>query len=369
MEIIHVVLGKANPARMNGVNKVVNELATQQVMAGEEVSLWGIAQNIEHDYPQRPYKTKLFQAYKSLFKLDPALVAALDEYKDKAIFHIHGGFIPTFYKLGKELYKRKIPFVFTPHGSYNVIALEKSKWRKKLYIELYEKKLLKYAYRIHCLGKSEMDGLQQLYKNDKAVLIPYGFENAALKKEMVLPKDFVIGFCGRIDIYTKGLDVLLKAFTLFVKQHPHAELWVIGDSNERTDLQDMAEDLGILRHTTFFGSKFGEEKNNLLQQMQLFAHPSRNEGLPTAVLEAASFGIPCVVTEATNVGDFIRKYNCGEVISQPSETELYEAILKIYKNITKNGMEQLSSNAQRMVTEGFNWKTILQHFNKLYRRA
>ena len=49
MEIIHLILGKANPNRMNGVNKVVHELATTQVEKGISAEVWGITDNPVHD--------------------------------------------------------------------------------------------------------------------------------------------------------------------------------------------------------------------------------------------------------------------------------------------------------------------------------
>jgi len=47
MRVIHVVLGKANPDRMNGVNQVVHHLATEQVERGDEVEVWGITADPE----------------------------------------------------------------------------------------------------------------------------------------------------------------------------------------------------------------------------------------------------------------------------------------------------------------------------------
>jgi hypothetical protein len=38
MEIVHLILGKANPDRMNGVNKVVYQLATYQTIAKKKVT-------------------------------------------------------------------------------------------------------------------------------------------------------------------------------------------------------------------------------------------------------------------------------------------------------------------------------------------
>jgi len=60
MEIIHIVLGKANPDRMNGVNKVVYQLATKQVEFGENVSVWGIAKDKDTNYGERNFETRLF---------------------------------------------------------------------------------------------------------------------------------------------------------------------------------------------------------------------------------------------------------------------------------------------------------------------
>src|ERR1700759_820319 len=110
MEIIHVVLGKANPSRMNGVNKVVHELATRQQQMGERVTLWGITRFPKHDYPGRVYATRLFRAYRNPFRLDRALKEALAEKRRDTVFHLHGGFIPAFFSLAVALHERNIPY-------------------------------------------------------------------------------------------------------------------------------------------------------------------------------------------------------------------------------------------------------------------
>ena len=62
MKIIHIVLGRANPNRMNGVNRVAHNLATAQVNKGSDVSVWGItaSANLPDDELERSYKTKWF---------------------------------------------------------------------------------------------------------------------------------------------------------------------------------------------------------------------------------------------------------------------------------------------------------------------
>lgn len=370
MEIIHIVLGKANPDRMNGVNKVVHQLATKQVEFGKKVSVWGIARDQENNYGNRNFETRLFLKKTNPFGIPIEMESVIIEKKNKAVFHIHGGWVPVFSSIGKLLNKYNLPFVFTPHGAYNKIAMNRSFLLKRLYFLLFEKKLLQRATTIHCIGKSETVGLRALYKNKKTILVPYGFENNAIVSfENSKNKEIIFGFIGRLDIYTKGLDTLIKAFKKLLKNHPNAQLWIIGDSNEKEKLNTLIIKSGLGKSVTLFGGKFGLEKEDLIQKMDVFVHPSRNEGLPTSVIEAASFGKPCVVTDATNIGDLINKYQSGRTIYNQDYKELCKAMIDfstIWQN--QNKFIEIRHNAVKMIADSFNWKKIIQEFNtKLYK--
>lgn len=367
MEIIHLILGKGNPERMNGVNKVVHELATRQALAGESVEVWGITPNPVRNYPEREYFTRLYQAQKNPFKLDPKLRKAIHGRIANATFHLHGGFIPAMFAAAMCLKENGIPFVFTPHGAYNTIAMKRSWLRKKLYFALFERRLLKAAHAIHCLGKSEITGLQTVFQNNKSVLIPYGFALAGQKLLAIDPSNFVVGFCGRIDIFTKGLKELLEGFKSFNDQNPASQLWIIGGGAGEGKLHKIAAELNLGEAIVFFGSKYGDDKNALLQQCDMFAAPSRNEGLPTAVLEAAAMGIPCLVTEATNMGDYIKEHDAGVVIKHTHPVQISNGIQKIFMRVNEQGKAlELSNNAQKMITEAFNWDLIIGRFHQLY---
>jgi len=367
MEIIHLILGKGNPQRMNGVNKVVHELATKQTLAGESVEVWGITANPVHNYPHREYFTRLYQSKKNPYVLAPELRAAIRGRIANTTFHLHGGFIPAMYAAAMCLKDNNIPFVFTPHGSYNTIAMQRSWFRKKIYFALFERRLLLAARAIHSLGKSEITGLQTVFQNNKSVLIPYGFEVAEQKQLLLDPSKFVIGFCGRLDIYTKGLKVLLEGFRIFNLRNPGSQLWIIGGGAGEGKLRKIASDLKLGDAVVFFGSKYGDEKNGLLQQCNMFAAPSRNEGLPTAVLEAAAMGIPCLVTEATNMGDYIKEYNAGVVIKYTHSVEISQGMQKIFEQVNEHYKAiELSNNAQKMISNTFNWDSIIGRFHQLY---
>jgi glycosyltransferase involved in cell wall biosynthesis len=315
--------------------------------------------------------THLFRIGHNPFSLDSHLLLALDAIAPGTVFHLHGAFLPAFYSLGMALRQRAIPFVLTGHGGYNTITMQQgNSWRRKLYFRFRERPLLEAAHAIHCLGKSERTGIQRIYPNTKTVVIPYGFTSPAPCEIHPLPEVFIVGFCGRLDVRSKGLDQLLPAFASFQQMVPHARLWIVGEGKGRATLEALASRLGIAHKIIFFGSRFDDERLGLLSKMQVFVCPSRNEGLPLSVLEAAALGLPCVVTEATNLGDAIKQYGCGEVIPASHHFPLLQAIVRIHNRIQENGKPLMGTNARRMVREVFDWQKIIECFQQqLYLRA
>jgi len=370
MEVIHIVLGKANPERLNGVNKVVYQLASNQSKQLIDVSIWGITKELTVNYKERNFKTKLFKKNLNPFYLNKFLKDSILSKKNKAVFHIHGGWIPLFYSLAIFMKKHKISFVFTPHGAYNKIAMIKSSYLKKFYFKFLENHIIKNAKYIHCIGTSEVEGINEIYRTDKTVLLPYGFdmtitENLPARKS----ENFIIGFVGRLDLYTKGLDILIDAFKEFNHTSKNSLLWIIGDGPQKKLLQEMVAKKGLNDKIVFFGSKFGNEKEELIRSMDVFVHPSRNEGLPTAVLEAAQLGIPCIVSQATNLGSFVKLHQSGIVIENDSSASLVIALNDMQRHWNTDTMHQFKINAKKMVNDSFNWNHLIAKFSKIYELA
>lgn len=112
MEIIHIILGKANPSRMNGINKVVYQLASKQAEFDREASIWGITKNAVHDYGKRNFETKLFKASLNPFYLSMKL-------KKRSFIKKGKGSFPSAWRLGtilcslvSFLHKKRYSFCF-----------------------------------------------------------------------------------------------------------------------------------------------------------------------------------------------------------------------------------------------------------------
>ncbi|RFC55042.1 glycosyltransferase [Brumimicrobium aurantiacum] len=365
MEIIHIVLGKVNPNRLNGVNKVVYNMATEQVKAGKNIQVWGISSNTKHDYPERNFKTVLFQNERFPFSIPPALKHAIQENKN-AVFHLHGGWVPVFSTIGRFLAKNKIKYVLTPHGAYNIEAMKRSGFQKKVYKFLFEKPLIDKAYKIHSIGKSEVTGLRSISKKASSFLLPYGFISNSTTTNEQKSKEFIIGFVGRLDVYTKGLDLLIKAFEKFQKYNTNSKLWIIGEGDGKTFLENYIKEKRI-QNVILWGKKFGQEKDDLVSKMNVFAHPSRNEGLPSSVLEAASQGVPMIVSHATNLAEYVEKFEAGIAIENDNVSELVTAMKNICIAYENEKAQQFKHGAKQMLEEDFKWSILVEKYDELYK--
>ncbi|HNP47644.1 MAG TPA: glycosyltransferase [Bacteroidia bacterium] len=370
MEIIHLILGKANPQRMNGVNKVVHQLATHQSLLGHYVQVWGITPSPEGEYPDRNYDTRLFQSLKNKFRIDQHLSKAIRECPKETVFHLHGGFIPEFYHAVRLLTATGHEFVFTPHGSYNAIAMQKNHLVKSVYFPLIEKSVVSAAKLVHFLGKTEYEAMDDLLPGTNKVLIPNGQDMNELKfiySPLPKTKGTVFGFCGRLTAYTKGLDLMLEAFSRFVHHDGlEGELWLIGDGEDRALLEQRARELNIHERVTFFGACFGEEKLNLIANMDVFLHPSRNEGLPMSVLEASALKVPCIVSEETNMASYIREFDAGIALPANTPWDIYRAMKTAVIEISEKKWEQKRIQARKMVQSAFDWHRIAEKLIRVY---
>lgn len=370
LNIIHLVLGKGNPNRMNGVNKVAFYLANTQSMQGHHVEVWGITKTPSDpaDY-EHLYTLKLFMDYGYGTRLSKKLKSALKESAADAIFHLHGGFIPEFISISKILHQLNRKFVITSHGAYNLVAMQTNRKVKRWYFPLLEKKIIRRACKVHLVGESEMEGLRSIHQEAKGVVIPNGqvfLKNQPHIEDTGAP--FIFGFLGRLDIYTKGLDMVLSALAMFAPdQRKNFEFWIVGSGKEEKELKKMVKLKGLEDTVIFKGPKYGEDKIETIAHFDAFVHPSRNEGMPGAVLEAAMQGVPCVVSYETNLGSFIEKHQAGIALNKNTAKHIYEAIKLLLEQPTQ--AKAMGENAKAMVKTTFSWENISRQHIDVYRKC
>lgn len=124
-------------------------------------------------------------------------------------------------------------------------------------------------------------------------------------------RKFILGV-GRLS-YVKGFDQLIEAFSR--AGLPETDLLLIGDGPERAALTRLAGNLGLTGRVIFAGTKLNLQ--DYYSQAELFVLPSRNEGYPNALVEAMSFGCPCIAMNC--------EFGPAEIISNGHNGLLVEA--------------------------------------------
>ena len=104
-------------------------------------------------------------------------------------------------------------------------------------------------------------------------------------------RKFILGV-GRL-AYVKGFDQLILAFS--EAQLNDIDLLIVGEGPERANLVCQVYNLGLRDRVIFAGAKTNLQ--DFYSQAEVFVLPSRNEGYPNALVEAMSFGCPCVAMD------------------------------------------------------------------------
>lgn len=371
MRIIHLIPGTADPNTANGVNKVVHWLATNMVAQGHECEVWLLLEAEEPPTHARTYKLVAFPKSRSRFGLTEDLRAALSALPESTWVQLHSVFVPQLTSVAKLLRKRNMRFGVTPHGGYLSDRKGRSiagRIRKRLFLSLWEGWTLRNASLIHAIGQTEVDDIKSRFPAVRQItLIPNGFElpvtqdiaDEAMEKkssdaEITEPS---VVYCGRMAIFQKGLDLLVEGFARYRKSGGTLKLTMVGDGPDRPQLEALADQHGIADAITWTGQIFGSPLRTTLKAAMFFVHSSRFDVIPTACLEAASCGVPLIVSEETNLADFVRHWNSGMVLVPNTPVRLAELLQKAEK-LSANERTQMGASAKSMIEQDFTWGEI-----------
>jgi glycosyltransferase involved in cell wall biosynthesis len=104
----------------------------------------------------------------------------------------------------------------------------------------------------------------------------------------------------------KGIDLLLRAMPEIVENYPRAHAMILGHGPEAFPLRALAKDLGVSTAATFAGHR--DDVAEFYETATLFVQPSRYEGIPNALLDAAAGGLPlCATPSSQGICDLLRR--------------------------------------------------------------
>ena len=179
-------------------------------------------------------------------------------------------------------------------------------------------------------------------------------------------KERYITFVGRL-IYAKGVQDLLTAFAMLLRDRKDLRLRIVGDGNYYQELLHQRNQLPTedWNKVTFYGER--KDVIDLLEESDIFVNPSYSEGLPTSVMEAASVGLPIIATDVGGTREIIRNMESGLLIPPGSPEHIAGAIKVLLHD--ERYAKVMGIMAKRNVMEKFNWDTITKQYDNLIKEV
>jgi glycosyltransferase involved in cell wall biosynthesis len=112
-------------------------------------------------------------------------------------------------------------------------------------------------------------------------------------------------FVGSLQHYHKAPDVLIHAFAKCVHAGDDLTLRFVGDGQRRRDLEALARQLNCSDRIVFAGQISSTAITAELDRADLFVLPSRQEGLPRAMIEAMARALPCIGSDVAGFPELL----------------------------------------------------------------
>ena len=147
-----------------------------------------------------------------------------------------------------------------------------------------------------------------------------------IKKEQIIkrnldPKLINLLYLSRIE-ESKGIYRTINAFEILNQRHNNIMLHIAGDGSELSSAKKYVQEKKI-KNVKFWGYIVNDAKKRIFLKSNIFVFPTTHgEGLPIAVLEAISFGIPVVTRPVGGIKNFFINGKHGFMTESTSADEI-----------------------------------------------
>lgn len=368
MNILHI--GPVDSMKAAGTSVIIPQIVEgQNKIKGVNAALLNFSKDTK-GLDINAFNFKYFDYIKNRIRHISELAKPFDK---PDIVILHSVYQVRVMPLINEIIRKKIPYILVPHGGMTAEAQRQKRIKKKLANLMFFNRIINKSVKIQYL--SEGEAANSLFKHNfyclgNGVQIPKTMNKKNFKLLSEDNKNF--NFLGRLDIRHKGLDFLLEACNiskqLLIDNNVHINLYG-PDYNGGKDIIEKYISKNNLENIVFIkGPVYSHKKETMLLNTHIYLLTSRHEGLPTTVLEALSYGIPCLLTPGTNMADRVEKEICGwKTSAEP--IDISNNFKKILNDNSSEDIESYKYNAKRFIQENYTWKKVSERAIEEYSKV
>ena len=294
---------------------------------------------------------------------------------DAAVIHSHGIWMYPDLAVRRAAARSKVPWLISPHGMLDAWALRNSGWKKRLAGWLFTNETLRRAACLHALCDSEYRSIRAYGLNNPVAVIANGVDLPDRARHTDSPLQVghagdarkTLLFMGRIHA-KKGIENLVRAWTMLKSQRDSSNEWRLVVAGQGSDgyeaaMRRLTRELWLDESVTFIGPVYGNDKRDALLQADAFVLPSSSEGLPMAVLEAWSYGLPVIMTPQCNLPE---GFEAGAAIEvEPDADSIAKGLASLF-SLSVSDRVRLGANGRRLVESKFKWPNAACEMIRVY---
>jgi glycosyltransferase involved in cell wall biosynthesis len=270
---------------------------------------------------------------------------------------VHGMFNPRNVAVARAAARAGLPYVVCPHDPYHPAVLASGRLRKRLYGWLWEKPLLAGAAAVQVLAPEQVPWLRAYGYQGRVFVTPNGFDPEEIPAPAARSEGPDFLYLGRLDMYQKGLDLLLAAWALGLREGrlaPGLRFHFVGrDRRDRRRLERLAEHLGLGALVRFCGAV--PERWSAIASCGVLVLPSRFEGFGLTVLEAMAAAKPALVSARAGIAGFVRQAGAGFVV-EPDAPSICAGLVEALAR--RQEWTELGRRGREFACERLTWNRV-----------
>jgi glycosyltransferase involved in cell wall biosynthesis len=197
------------------------------------------------------------------------------------------------------------------------------------------------------------------WAEDKIEVIYHGLPEDFINIDINISKEKYFLFIGGRNEY-KNYDLLLRSFSLFIKENPEWKLYVVGQNNHTVEserkryselsISDNVDDYGLVDQDVMIG---------LIRRTAAVIIPSLNEGFNFPLIEGMACGAPVLSSNIPVSKEIGKKY-----VQYFKNNE--KSLLRLMQEISENGVSYDKLERARGYARTFNWNNSYKKLMKVY---